>query len=56
MSSGSDVRRHLLFSLAKVVGLLAGAAALLLVVLPRLGGDYGSLPLPDSRTVVWLVM
>ncbi len=56
MSSGSDVRRHLLLSLAKVGALLGMAAGFLLLVLPRLGGDYGSLPLPDSRTVVWLVM
>ena len=53
---GGEVRRHLLLSLVKVGVLLGLAAGLLLIVLPRLRGDYAASPVLDSRTVVWLVM
>jgi cytochrome bd-type quinol oxidase subunit 1 len=56
MSSVGDIRHHLLLSLVKVGALLGLAAGFLLLVLPRLSGDYGASLLLDSRTVVWLVM
>ncbi|MEE9295840.1 MAG: cytochrome ubiquinol oxidase subunit I [Phycisphaerae bacterium] len=56
MRAGGALRHHLVTSLAKVSALLGTAAVLLLVVLPRLRGDYGSSPVLDSRTVVWVVM
>ena len=56
MSSGGDIRHHLLLSLVKVGALLGLAAGFLLLVLPRLSGDYGAFPLLDSRTLVWVVM
>ena len=56
MRAGGSLRHHLATSLAKVSALLGAAAFLILVVLPRMRGDYGSSPVLDSRTVVWLVM
>ncbi len=56
MNVGRDVRYHFLASLVKVGVLLGVAAVLVLVVLPKLRGDYGASPLLDSRTVVWFVM
>ncbi|MFQ5742458.1 MAG: cytochrome ubiquinol oxidase subunit I [Acidobacteriota bacterium] len=50
------LRRQLLVSLAKVGALLAVAATLLLVALPRISTEYGTFPVLDSRTVVWVVM
>ena len=55
MNAG-HIRHHILTSLVKVGALLGLAAILLLVVLPRLHGDYGTSPILDSRTVVWVVM
>ncbi len=55
MNAG-HIRHHIFTSLAKVGALLGLAAVLLLVVLPRIGGDYGTSPILDSRTVVWVVM
>ncbi|MFQ5722866.1 MAG: cytochrome ubiquinol oxidase subunit I [Terriglobia bacterium] len=55
-SRTGQLRRELRLSLVKVGVLLGVAAVLLLVVLPRMGGEYGTSPLLDSRTVVWLVM
>ena len=56
MSVGREIRPPLFASLAKVGVLLSIAAVLVLVVLPRLSGDYATFPLLNSRTVVWLVM
>ena len=55
MNAG-HIRHHIVTSLAKVGVLLGLAAVLLLVVLPRMRGAYGTSPILDSRTVVWVVM
>ncbi len=53
MKAGGTLQHHLVTSLVKVSVLLA--AVLILVVLPRVRGDYGSSSAFDSRTVVWVV-
>ncbi len=55
-SAGRAVRHHLLLSLAKVGAFLGVAAVLLLVVLPKLSGEYVQSPLVDSRTLIWVAM
>lgn len=52
----SELLRQILASLAKVGALVGFAAVLLLWVLPSRGGVYGSSPVLDPRTVVWIVM
>ena len=56
MSAGREIRQHLTGSLFKVAALLGVCTLILVVLLPRLGFDYGSPPVLDSRTIVWLVM
>ncbi len=56
MSVGREIRHHLALSLVKIAVLLGIAALAVLLLLPRLRGDYGATPIVDSRTVVWVVM
>ncbi|MCH7908017.1 MAG: cytochrome ubiquinol oxidase subunit I [Candidatus Hydrogenedentes bacterium] len=56
MSAGRKIRQHLTASLIKVAVLLGVSTLFLVVLLPRLGYDYGFLPILDSRTVVWVIM
>ncbi len=56
MDTKLEIRRQLTASVTKVGVLLAVAAALVLLVLPGVRGDYGSGPLLDSRTTVWIIM
>ncbi len=56
MSTAQEVRRHLVLSLAKVGVLLGIASALVLLVLPAIGADYGDSPIFNPRTVVWVLM
>ena len=56
MSARRPLRQELAWSLSKTAALLGLSALLVYAVLPKLAGDYRSVPILDSRTVVWLIM
>lgn len=56
MGVGREIRHHLILSIVKVAALLGIATLAVLVLLPRLHAEYGTVPILDSRTIVWFVM